>query len=679
MSRFVNTIFAAGNLLLSLICVYCPAWAKQVTRVIAAGQAEVQTAAPAETVAETRLGPAAGNGTHPFAAAVDTRRNRLWVLNQIPQSLSVVDLAAQKVVGYVPLSAPAVPEFDGWGNSAPYIWIGYDDRSDRILVGAGGGSVRGVLVSVEAGTRRIEAVRTFKDCLSYRWAMNPKRGEVIVAGMGKAYRGGFGLLIMDAKTLKTRADFATNRQTEAMATCKQTGRLYTVEPSNPNPATCGMGGPYSSTRVFVRNPVSGAIVAQSPGDYAYPGALFVDDESNRLYLVHRNTDLHSIGSELNTVTVISESTLNRERTIHYADQSPNGRPLVGWVTTYFDAPRHRLVVDLFGGTLAILQLTGPAKATELPVEGGKNSDYRLAGVLQRQGQSILLIDNAVRLLNPLTLQSSASIRLGATIQDLFLDIKRQRLLAYADSGMNEFLMLENNLFNVRLLFNSSLQPNTQLLAVDFDRESIFSVYSGGRGTGASLDVVEFHGEKTASDSEAEGELSGLILTNTPGRSIRLLAPRSESVFALPRCSLDLLTEGREVKSVALPQLSSTNRPSQLLYAAQADRVYVVYGQTMAVYSCSDLTALGTISLSALPYDRMRSGLQGSLAVDSAGEFAYFADMAHNQIAKLRLSDGSIVARRDLGFAPALPLVDSSAERLYLADNIDGRVVAIRLF
>src|SRR5678815_1465809 len=86
------------------------------------GQACASAPVPAEVVAETRLCPAAGNATHPFAVTVDTRRNHLWVLNRVPQSLAVVDLATRRMIGAVPLTAPAVPDFDGWFNSEPYIW-----------------------------------------------------------------------------------------------------------------------------------------------------------------------------------------------------------------------------------------------------------------------------------------------------------------------------------------------------------------------------------------------------------------------------------------------------------------------------------------------------------------------------------------------------------------------------
>jgi hypothetical protein len=644
-----------------------------------------QSALPAEIVGETKLGPAAGNGTHPFETAVDTRRNRMWVLNRVPQSLSVVDLATRCVIGVVPLTEPRVPEFDGWFNSAPHIWIGYDTRSDHVLVGAGTTAVRGVLVSVDAGTRQVSAVRKFMDRLSYRWAINAKRGEVIVAGMGPAYQGGFGLMTLDPKTLETRRDFAT-RQIEAMAASESSGRLYTVEPSNPKPATCGMGGPYSSTQVFVRDTASGAIIAQSPGDYSYPRALFVEDTSHQLYLVHRSDRLHMISDELTTVTVLSQSTLKQERTIHYAQpDANNNEEFLSWTTTWLDAPRHRLVVDRYDGSLATLQLAGPPKATEVPVEGSKYSGYRLAGVLQSTGEPLLLIDNEVRLLNPRTLQSGESITLGANIQGLFLDEKRHKLIAYVDRGVHEFLMLENNLS--RGLFKSHFLPNSYLLTVDFNHEAIYSVHADGWGSDASLEVMNFRGEHAAGGYEAEGEFSGLIITDTPGRSFRLLFPAfPENTHALPRCSLDLLIGGREAGSVKLPW--AYQPPSQLLYAARADRVYLLYGQKLTIYAGSDLAASGTISLAALTEDRSKNtGPPGMLAVDPTGEFAYYADPVHNQVLKLRLADGGvgfgadirIVARRELTFSPTLPLIDSTANRLYLADNNGGRIVAIRLF
>jgi len=639
-------------------------------------QTEAGAAVAAEITAETRLGPTAGNGTHPFAAAVDTRRNRLWVLNQTPQSLSVVDLATRRVIGFVALPQPQVPEFERWGNSESHIWMGYDPKTDRVLVGAGWLTVRSIMVSIDAGKRRIQAVRTFKERLSYRWAINSKRGEVVVAEMGKVYSGGFGLLIMDAVTLETHADLAS-RQTEAMAASEQTGRLYTVEPSNPPGSSCGMGGPYSSARVFVRNPASGAIVSQSPGDYAYPQALLVDDARHRLYLVHRSNEPNVISIESTTVTVFSQSTLRRERTIHYTDPNPYGRHFLFWTNSYLDAPRRRLVVDLFHGALGILNLHGPPKHFRVPVEGSMYSDYRLAGVIQDTGQPLLLMDNAVHVLNSATLKSGSSITLGATIQDLFLDDKRNRLLAHVDRDIHEFLMLENSL--PRRLFKSYLLPRTHLLTVDFNREAIYSVYGDSWGNAASLGIMNFRGERAKGSYRAEGEFSALISTDTPGQSIRLLAPGSESQFALRRCTLDLLDQGHEVKSVPLPQLSAMIRPLQLLYAAQIHRVYVVFRQKMTVYAGSDLAEINTVSLAALSKDQPYSGLPGLLAVEPAGEYAYYADPIHNQITKLRLADGSIVASRQLTFAPTSPLVDADANRLYMADNNGGRVVAIRLF
>lgn len=659
-----------------LLSVYSAAAVKHASYDSGSPQTEAAAAVAAEITAETRLGPTAGNGTHPFATAVDTRRKRLWVLNQIPQSLSVVDLATRRVIGFVALPHPKVPEFNGWGNSEPHIWMGYDPKTDRVLVGAGCVAVRSVIVSIDAGRIRIVAVRTFKDCLAYRWAINAKRGEVVVAEMGTAYRGGFGLLIMDAKTLETHADLAS-RQTEAMAASEQTGRLYTVEPSNPPGSSGGMGGPFSSTWVIVRNPASGATVSQCPGDYAYPQALFVDDASHRLYLVHRSYEPNVISIESTTVTVFSQSTLRRERTIHYADPNPYGRHFLFWSKSYLDAPRHRLVVDLDLGALGILNLLGPPKQIRIPVEGSLYSDYRLVGVVKDTGQPLVLMDNAVHLLNAATLKSGSSITLGATIQDLFLDGKRNRLLAHVDRGIHEFLMLENSL--PRRLFKSYLLPQTHLLNVDFDREAIYSVYADSWGNAASLGVMNFRGERAKGGYRAEGEFSALISTDTPGRSIRLLAPGSESQFALRRCTLDLLDQGHEVKSVALPQLSAIIRPLQLLYAAQIHRVYVVFRQTMTVYAGSDLAEINTVSLAALSKDQPYRALPGMLAVEPAGAYAYYADPIHNQITKMRLADGSIVTSRQLTFAPTSPLVDAAADRLYLADNNGGRVVAIRLF
>jgi hypothetical protein len=189
--------------------------------------------------------------------------------------------------------------------------------------------------------------------------------------------------------------------------------------------------------------------------------------------------------------------------------------------------------------------------------------------------------------------------------------------------------------------------------------------------------MNFRGERAGGGYAAEGEFSAVVLTGTPGRSFRLLFPAfPESTRALPRYSVDLLTNGRQTASVALKW--NYLPPSQLLYAEQANRVYLVNGQVLSIYSGADLAAINTISLAALSEPGSKTGPPGMFAVDPAGEFAYYADPVHNQIVKLNLSDGSIVSRRDLTFSPTLPIIDSTADRLYLADNDGGRVVAIRL-
>lgn len=648
---------------------------------IGAGQARASAPVPAEVLAETRLGPAAGNATHPFATALDTRRNQLWVLNRVPQSLAIVDLATRRMIVAIPLSAPTVPEFDGWFNSSPYIWMGYDPGSDRVLVGSGNSSAPSVLVSVDAGTRKIAATRTLADRLTYRWAVNTKRGELVVAGMGRVYPGGFGLLIVDAKTLQTHADFATNRQTEAIAVSERTGRVFTVEPSAPHPSRVGMDGPYSATRIFIRNPISGAIVARSTGEYSYPRALLIDDASGRLYLVHRKNPagVNLISNDSNAIVPMAQSTLKADRRIQFADPDPNRSDnFLTWDHSWLDAPRHRLIVDFYSGTLGVLPLTGPAKAARVPVEGSLYSDYRLAGVLQRSGQAILLIDNAVRLLNSRSLQAGASITMGATTLDLFLDAKQHRLLAHVDRDIHEFLMLENGV--PRRLFKSYVLPRTHLLAVDFDRETIYHVYNDGWGNSAALKTMNFKGQPVAGGYVAQGEFAGLILTDTPGRSFRLLYPANlESVNSIKRYSLDLLEQGREIKSVALPHSLTVLSAPQVLYAARTDRVYIVLGQSMMIYAGSDLAHLGTVSLDALPKDRFIGGLAGSMTIDAEGQFGYFADPAQRQIIKFSLADGGIVDRRELTFAPTLPLVDSASGRLYVANETGGRVVALRLF
>jgi len=105
----------------------------------------------------------------------------------------------------------------------------------------------------------------------------------------------------------------------------------------------------------------------------------------------------------------------------------------------------------------------------------------------------------------------------------------------------------------------------------------------------------------------------------------------------------------------------------------------VLGQSMMIYAGSDLAHLGTVSLDALPKDRFIGGLAGSMTIDAEGQFGYFADPAQRQIIKFSLADGGIVDRRELTFAPTLPLVDSASGRLYLANETGGRVVALRLF
>jgi hypothetical protein len=216
--------------------------------------------------------------------------------------------------------------------------------------------------------------------------------------------------------------------------------------------------------------------------------------------------------------------------------------------------------------------------------------------------------------------------------------------------------------------------------VDFEHERIYHAYNDGWGSASSLKSIDFNGQPKSGGYGAEGEYAGLIVTETPGRAFRLLYPAyPESVNAIKRFSLDLLEQRRETKSVELPHSLSVQSAPQLLYAAQAARVYVAFGKSMTVYAGSDLASLGTVSLHELPGNPSTGVLAGSLAVDTEGQFAYFADPAQRQIVKLSLSDGTVVESRALTFAPTLPLVDSASGRLYVADNTGGRVVALRLF
>ncbi len=632
------------------------------------------TLTPATVVAETRLGPTAGNGTQPFRATVDTRHNRLWVLNRTPQSVSAVDLTTHRVLGVVRLDQTGLVAFEGWDNSDPNIWIGYDRLSDRVLVSGNSEFRTSMIVSIDAARLKIASSRMFKDRYLYCWTANSRRGEVVAAGSGW-YQNRLTVTSLNSKTLETSAEFTTDRRVQALAASSLTGALYTVEPSHVDPTH--RGGPYSATRVFQRDAATGKILAQSSDDCAYPRLLLPDDRRNLLYLVYRSTQPHLISSEVNTVAVFKQDDLKCLRTIHYPDSNPYApQGLVTWNHAVLDEVGNRLIVDMNSGNLAVLPLSGPARATRFQLEDSLYSRYHLAGVLQHTGQPVILMDNAVRLLNSTTLKLSASILLGATIQDLFLEEKRHRLLAQLDRNVHEFVMLEGG--SERRLFKSNRASLLRLLAVDFNRELIYEDKSDGWGNAANLVTIDFKGRGRGIGSVAEGEYAALIPADSTERTYRLLFPAyPESVNAKQHRSIDLVIKGRVVFTTPVLQDPSMMPPSQLLRSN--DYLYLVNGLNMSVYSASDIMPVRTLSLSWLLADRKAQRLSGALTVDAAGEFAYYADPIRRRIVMLSLADGDYITAKYMTFAPTLPRMDTILHRLYLADNEGGRVVAIALF
>ena len=643
---------------------------------------QIKTSAPASIVSETRLGPAVGNGTYPFRAALDVKHNRLWVLNRTPQSVSALDLTTRRLVGIVHLDPPNVPPFEGWYNSDPYIFIGYDSATDRVLVCGNSDGWAGWAVSIDAALMKIAGVRTFKDRILYNWVVNSRRGELVVAGLGHGSGAGpahspFTVTTLNSKTLETRGEFATGKRVQAMAASGKSGALYTVEPSNPNPEAYSSGGPYSATRVYIRDCVTGKILSKSSDDCAYPRFLLADDRRNLLYLVYRSTQPRMISSAVNTVAVLKQGDLKRVRTIHYPDSDPYApEGLVTWNHAVLDERGDRLVVDRDSGNLATLPITGPARATRYQLDGSLYSRYHLALVLPHTGEPVVLMDNSVRLLNSRTLRSEDPIPLGATVHDLFLDTKNHRLLAQVDRKVHEFLMLEGA--SERRLFKSYQAARMRLLAVDFDRELIYQVKNDGWGNAANLQTMDFSGKGARGGYSAVGEFSGLILTNGEDRSYRLLFPSfPESTNALPHRSIDVVVKGGVVYSTPVPQDSSLMPPSQLLNSNQS--LYIVNCLNMTIYAASNLRAIRTLSLSWLSTDTKAQRLPGMFAVDAAGEFAYYADPVGRRIVKFSLTEGAFVDARQLSFPPEMPIMDDSTQRIYLVDNDGGRVVAIALF
>jgi hypothetical protein len=183
-------------------------------------------ATPAVVMDRVLLSPPSGNGIHPCAAALDARRNRLYVLNDHTRNLAVIDLIRHRQVAVAPVPG-------AWTAHVTDEQMLYDPRLDRLFILAA--SEQRSLLLIAMSVHRLKVVGT-RDCgeAGGGFTLNSRRGELYLAILQSGNGMRLGVDVLDAKTLRTKRSLHVSGELSsysyydglALAADETTGRLY---------------------------------------------------------------------------------------------------------------------------------------------------------------------------------------------------------------------------------------------------------------------------------------------------------------------------------------------------------------------------------------------------------------------------------------------------------------------
>lgn len=623
-------------------------------------KARLPAARPAKILSRLRLAPAAGNGLGPMAAALDTKRDRLYVLNNLSRNLSVVDLAQRRVIAVAPLPFRWEPE-----DQHPEML--FDPRADRVFIALSDISDNPAtyILAVSASTLKLKKTRRVEEP-DYNTdrphiALHATRRELYIAYPTS-------ITVLDARSLKTKRQLPVSGT--ALAVDETANLLFSAEPT----------GKMEEARVVARNLRSGKMKARS-APFLNVDRILVDPSHNRVIVRHYK-------GGYSETALLARRTLRKAWGVDFplVDRQSGslGKPEPQlFDTEVLDAKRERAFVRLYSGRIGVLDLRGRSVPKAESVQAVFFGEETPIYVHARTGQALVLANNGLFAFDGKTMREAWRLPLGADIAQIFLDRQQHRLLADVETDVRRLEWAHGR--RAQLLSASpefrplaegrSNKPNPRshmypydLMAVDFQRRWLYKVHNG------YLNRLSLNGKGGRAYLGETERFFFLVIGKSPGRFYRVHFP-SNTDLAEPRAWVGVYQGLKEIKQIQIGHI-----PDQVFYVPAKDQLYLVTnGKVKTLSGHTFSLPRGKMPQEAEAEGRVPPDTAVPIDADTEGQFVYYADPFDRVVYKLRLSDGKAVAARRLPFAPTTIAVDSGAKVIHLVDWWNGSLVRIRLF
>jgi hypothetical protein len=626
----------------------------------------------ARVVRRVPLAPPEGNGIRPFAAVLDEGRDRLYVLCGLTHNLLAVDLRRRCVLGQVSLP---------WSHQFGYNLeerVLFDPRRDRIFITGADGSGSRTCRVVAVSASRLETVGTWEVMASRldHAALNSARGELYVTVWRYRQREPWSIVVLDVRTVRPRRTLPLPGDIGALEVHPESGALVTIEPA-PDEQAVGPRLESEADFIVVRSPDTGKETARSRRAYPFPGLLLDPRRAWALvsYVDQKEGARTAAALRLPDLKPVRASRKTGEAGQTYAERA-YGQAVV-------DTPRDRLVAYTGWGSFQVLPLDSRGRAVPRTVRGihGLGSSVAsgpgvLAGVRPRTGEVLLLFGNGLRAFAGRTFRESWRLKLGAAVDQLFLDRETHRVLAALETDAPRLVWIEGSRIRRVRELDEDLLLNSTLIAADFRRQWLY--YLSPTSNAFYVSGAPFRRSRRPAGPLPEGPNDGfyqVAFRRKPDRAYYALV--GDFVKPPQETALSIWEGGRQIREASVP-----GSPRRLLPVTAPEELYAVYASELR-----SLTGRAVpLPLSRSPLrDENTPGAFSRLAwstpvdVDEDGTAAYYADPWERVLYKIRLPGGEIAGRRRLSFPATAVLVDGAAGAVYLLDEEAGCLVNVQTF
>jgi len=524
----------------------------------------------ATVLSHLALAPVAGNGIQPVCAAYDTRRNRLYVLNNLTQNLSVVDLVRHQVADV--WQVPPV-----WDALNHHVELYYDPNADRLfLVGDDiqrPSAILNPLCSVLAispmdgrvlGRCTIAMEKASFQNAHHPVTFNPERGELYMAVRGDD-NSEDDIAILDTRTLRIKRRFTVPSGIRALAIGTKTEKLYTLE-SCPLPSSNGSPVYDNDThRLMARSLHNGRLLARCTLTFDHPIRLILDEPRNRIILLHSaNEQKNEFYSE---ISLLDSRTLKVRRNLILSENDPDqfaasslGIYPPAIKDILFDATHNHLIAQteaLEPPELAVVNLKGNVRPRFIFLRHPLTSESKLAAVQSATGQILLLDNNGIFGMDIDRRHEAWRLPVGADIGQAFLDRQQHRLLADVQTDSCRLLWVQGRKPVALLASPPPSDPGSPLsqsglltlAGVDFLQEKIYTTSPSLSGPGAYLNRISFDGKVYRAFSFMnEGKLQFLAIGDLPGKRYHVEFPENTDIEE-PKAYVDVYQDKTIVKEI----------------------------------------------------------------------------------------------------------------------------------